>query len=364
LLKVTPPGTHKASNSGLLAYFDRPAFSIGGVEFLSIDVALAAMARGDWSRFERQLAEGLACDAYATATGKHPAADAIEAAGNAFRYDRELIAAAEVNAWLDGWGLSIEEWTGYLTRSLLRDALRDSIDDALERHEPSTARLIEAAPAEGSCSGLFDTFEDSFAGRAALVYDEAPEGPADSNVSTNAAAALVRANAHWLSTRPPEDTLARAQRVLAIEAAHDARVAVLLAEAPLSAIVDRHRLEWQRITTDTAMFSTEHAANEAVLCMTHERLSLQDVASLARRTVERQERFANALDPSDPLLSAEVGSILGPLAVGDRFEITRIASRTWPSPDDPRIAERARRAVVAAAVQLAVRERVTGRRSR
>jgi hypothetical protein len=362
-LTVAPPGTHKASNSGLLAYFDRPAFSIGGVEFLSIDVALSAMARGDWSRFERQLAEGLACAAYAAATGKGPIADAIETAGNAFRYDRELIAAAEITAWLDGWGLSLEEWTGYLARSLLRDALHDSIDDVLEGHEPSTARLIEAALAEGSCSGLFDTFESSFAGRGALAHDGARDEALDSAVATNAAA-MVHANAHWLSIRPSADTLARAQRVLAIEAAYAARVAILLADAPLSAIVDRHRLEWQRITTDTVMFPSEHAAHEAMLCMTHERMSLPDVAALARRTVERHERFADALDPSDPRLSTDVGAILGPAAVAGQFEVTRIASRIWPSPDDPRIAERAGRAVVDAAVQLAVRERVAWCRGR
>lgn len=363
MLTVAPPGTHKASHSGLLAYFDRPAFSIGSVEFLSIDVALSAMARGDWSKFERQLAEGLACAAYAAARGNGPTRDAIETAGNAFRYDRELIAAAEISAWLDGWGLSLEEWNGYLTRSLLRDALRDSIDDVLERHEPSTARLLEAALAEGSCSGLFDTFEDSFAGRAALAHDGARDAAPDSAVATKAAA-LVHANAHWLSIRPPAETLPRAQRVLAIEAAYAARMAALLADAPLSAIVGRHRLEWQRITTDRVIFSSEHAAHEAVLCMTHERLSLQDVASLARRTVEHQERFADALDPADPLLSADVGSILGPTAVEGRFEVTRIASRTWPSPDDPPIAERAHRAVVDAAVQLAVRERVAWRHGR
>jgi hypothetical protein len=152
--------------------------------------------------------------------------------------------------------------------------------------------------------------------------------------------------------------------MLAIEAAYDARVAVLLAETPLSAVVDRHRLEWQRIATDTVIFSSEHAAHEAVLCVTHERLSLQDVASLARRTVERQERFADAFDPADPVLSGDVGSILTPVAVADRFEVTQIASRTWPSPDDPWVAERARRAVVDAAAQLAVRERVAWCRGR
>ena len=62
-------------------------------------------------------------------------------------------------------------------------------------------------------------------------------------------------------------------------------------------------MEWQLIDTDHVVFATEHAAREAILCVTHERLSLQDVAAVARRTLDRQSRFADAIDPADRLLS-------------------------------------------------------------
>jgi hypothetical protein len=360
---LTPPHTG-ASTSRLLAFWDEPSFAIGAVEFLSIDVAIAAMARGDWSAFERGLTEGLACAAHADASGSGPTADAIDAAGTAFRYDRDLISATEMNEWLDGLGLSLEEWSTYLKRTLLRRELRDAVEDVLDSYQPSAAALIQASFVEGVCSGSFHSFAEKFAGRAALIGDllaRTASGSEPSPASDAAAHQLVHAHAHWLSSRPAGDAVARARRILAIESAYNAAVVHLLGEASLPEIVHRHRMDWRLIETDTVVFSTEHAAREAILCIRDEQLSLQHVASLARRTAERRCRFADTIDAADRMLTADPGSLMGPEAVDDGFEVTRLVGCTWPSLDDPRIAERARAAAVEAAVQEAVRERVTRR---
>ena len=360
---MTPPHTG-ASTSRLLAFWDEPSFAIGAVEFLSIDVAIAAMARGDWSAFERRLAEGLACAAHADARGSGPTADAIDAAGTAFRYDRDLISATEMNDWLERLGLSLDEWSNYLKRTLLRHGLRDTVEDVLDSYQPSAAVLTQASFVEGVCSGSFDAFAENFAGRAALIGDllalTAP-GLEPSTASDAAASQLVHAHAHWLSNRPAGDAVARARRILAIESAYDAAVTRLLGEVSLSETVDRHRMDWRLIETDTVVFSTEHAAREAILCIRDEQLSLQHVASLARRTAERRRRFADTIGAADRLLTADPGSLVGPEVVDDGFEVTRLVGCTWPSLDDPRVAERARAAAVEAAVQQAVRERVTRR---
>ena len=55
-------------------------FTVGAVEFLAIDVAIAAMARGDWSAFERDWQRD-----WRAARAARPArsqADAIEARGH------------------------------------------------------------------------------------------------------------------------------------------------------------------------------------------------------------------------------------------------------------------------------------------
>jgi hypothetical protein len=346
-------------------------FAIGVVDFRFIDVVLAAMARGDWSAFERRLAEGLAGVAHARARRSGPTAEALEAAGTAFRYDRDLISAADMNDWLARSRLSLDDWSNYLARDLLRHALCGSIDDVLDGHPPSAGELIDAAFAEGVCSGSFDAMADGLAGRAALAGDRvalagdrvalAASSPEALLPFAAAATELVHTNAHWLSIRPAGDTVALARRVLAIEAAYDAAVTRLVSEASLPEIVDRHRMEWRIIDTDTVVFPTEHAAREAMLCITDEQLSLQHVASLSRRTADRRSRFADTIDPADRLLSADLGTLVGPEAVAGGFAVTCLVGRTVPSLADPRIAERARLTAVDAAVRDAVRERVTGR---
>src|SRR5262245_54125741 len=118
------------------SFWDRTVFSIDGVQFSWLDVALAAMTRGEWSAFERRLAEGLACAARADAENASPADEAIDEAATAFRYDRDLIAAADVTAWLDGVDLSADEWTDYLRRELLRRQWAGELDDVLDHFAP------------------------------------------------------------------------------------------------------------------------------------------------------------------------------------------------------------------------------------
>jgi hypothetical protein len=83
----------------LAEFWARQTFSIRDVDFSWLDVALGAMARGQWPAFEQRLAQGLACIARADA--ETPCSEEVlDAAATAFRYDRDPI-AADVNAWLE-----------------------------------------------------------------------------------------------------------------------------------------------------------------------------------------------------------------------------------------------------------------------
>jgi hypothetical protein len=353
------------SSARLFSLWDTPAFSVGDDEYAWIDVALWAMASGAWTTFERQLAVGLACVARADAEHSGPSDQELDDAATAFRYDRDLLAAAEVNDWLERCDLSVEDWTAYLRRGLLRERWRDTLDDTLQRHPPSTTQLVAAAYAEGVCSGAFETFADSSAARVALATaSERPAvrlgepGEADTH-------RLATAHACWLSLRPATDTRVRLQRAVTLEAQFDALVEDLLARTPLQEIVEQHQLQWQQIELDTLHFTTEHAAREAVLCVTVDRLSLHDVAVLSRRAAARELFFADELDADrrDHLLGVEPGRVLGPWPVNGHYEVSAVVRRTLPALSDPRVADRARRRVIDTALQRATRDHVT-RRSR
>ena len=159
----------------LVEFWARPAFTIRDVDFTWLDVALDAMARGQWPAFEQRLTQGLACLARAEAEGALPSEEALDAAATAFRYDRDLIAAADVNAWLERNGIPADDWIAYLNRDLLRNQWSDDLDDILDRFAPSVRQLFGATVVEGVCSGSFDTQLNALAGRAAFVFENDPE---------------------------------------------------------------------------------------------------------------------------------------------------------------------------------------------
>jgi hypothetical protein len=347
------------------SFWDRYAFSVGGVDFSSIDVIVAAMVRGEWPAFERRLAEGLACAARADAEEASPPDDAIDEAATAYRYERDLISASDVTTWLDRVELSADEWTDYLRRDVLRRQWADELDDALDRFAPSARDLWGAVAAEGICSGAFDTFQQTLAGRVALVFqtDAAQfrhlcdgDAPIDAAVER-----LVHTHAHWLSKQPAGDAVARMSRVSRLDDAFSTIAERIASNGRLAEIVSDNRLDWISLELDTISFETEAAAREAILCVRADGLSLYDVAALSRGAVDRTTVTLDAIDSQhrEKLLAAEPGSVLGPLAVDGRFDVAALVNRTAPGLDDPAVAARARALAIDLAQRRATRDHVT-----
>ena len=350
--------TVSSRKSRLTSLWDASVFAVADAEYQWIDVALAAMARGDWSAFERRLEGGLACAAHAEREGTTPSADDLESAANDFRYERELIAAAEINAWLERYGLSVDDWMAYLARDLLRVRHLPSIDKVIDHHPPSPAQLESAAYVDGICSGVFDEFDAALAARAALAATVEDDVTAPANQFDAEAVRIARVHQRWLSARAPDDTRARLDRVLRIESRYRQVTAAMASPALLADVVQTHRHEWQQLELDTVSFATDHAAREAMLCVTIDRLSLHDVAALSRRAADRRHWFQDEIDSDlrDRLLAVEPGGVLGPVAVNGHFDVMSVVGRTPPSLTDPRVAERAREVLVDAAVRRAVRD--------
>jgi len=355
-------------------FWDRHAFSVGGAGFSWRDVILAAMARGEWSAFERRLAHGLACEARAASADAPADCDAVDEAATAFRYDHDLISAADVTAWLDRVGVCAEEWTAYFTRAVLRDRWDGELDDVLDRYAPSARVLVEAAVSEGICSGVFEAFERTLAGRAAFVFESDAAGferalrSAASPAIDAEADRLAELHAHWLSRPASAEMVARLRVILQIDAVFHGLVERVTSNGQMAAIVEANRLEWMRLELDVVSFPTENAAREALLCVREDGLSLYDVAALAHRAVTRSTVTLQDLAPGcqEQLIGAEPGRVLGPLATTSNgaaegqqlFDVYKLIGRKAPTADDPAVAARAREELVTRALTRAVREHV------
>ena len=354
----------------LAEFWARQAFSIHDIDFSWLDVALGAMARGQWPAFERRLTLGLACLARATTEGAPPSDEALDAAATEFRYDRDLIAAADVDAWLERTGITADDWVAYLNRDLARRQAGADLDDVLDRFAPSARQLSAATVAEGLCSGSFDAFFDALAGRAACVFENDRElfrqmgsGQQAPAAIAAEAARLAHTHAHWLSMRSAADISARLSTVLQIEAAFTATIDAIVASGHLRDIVDANRLHWMRFELDILSLPTEAAAREAVLCVREDGLTLYDVAALSHCSVTRRTFVLADVHPEhrDRLLAAEPGQIVGPLA-GDRrgqhLEVSVLVSRTPATLADPAVASRAREALVEVTTRRALHNHV------
>jgi hypothetical protein len=341
-----------SSGRSLAELFARRAFTIGTREYLWLDVVLAAMLRGDWAPFEAALREGLACASYAEATGE----DAGEAADdllNEFRYARDLITAAEAEAWLQGVGLTGAELSAYFERRVLLARWRPDLPAIMAAHPVSAGDLADALASEGICSGAFERFALALAGRAAVfervVTDgDAGVGPVARPVPGAAALpALLAEHAEVLQGHPAADCLPRLPHLAAIDAAFELMAAREITESAMRARITTSRLDWMRVSIERLAFSQESMAREAVLCCRQDGLTLGELAADINRRLDREDVLLETCDPDvqAAVLSAPPGQIIGPLQIGDMHHVLVVRSKQVPVLEDPEVRARAERAL-------------------
>ena len=105
------------SGMGLSDLLSTVAVTVGAESLETIDLVLLGVLDGDWTKFEGEVARGLALDA---AHGERVTKDEVRAAATLFRYERGLISAADFRQWLELRGITNGEVSGVLRRLLLR----------------------------------------------------------------------------------------------------------------------------------------------------------------------------------------------------------------------------------------------------
>lgn len=275
---------------------ERRVFTVGGRTFRWSDV----VERVDWDAVRA---------AAARPRGDAPGAALGEAEAR-FRYERNLVAGEEMEAWLRAWNVSVREWREYLRRELAAAG-------------PGSAPAgADAVWAEAVCSGELE--------RAARELA--------------AAAAAAEATG--------ESDLARA---------HERLVADAIAPAALDALLRARRADWIRVDCRTLVLPSEPAAKEAALCVRDDGMALAEVA--AHAGVEMREHSLYLEDATDDLgktlLSARTGELVGPLPLANRHVLVLVDDKVDPTLDDPEILRRAQEAARRRVTEREVLNRVT-----
>lgn len=295
----------------------RPVFSVGEATYTWADVAAFAQRGRGWDRLLTEIREGAACQR----AGLVPDAAAVDAAGRAFRYERKLITADEMEAWLAQRELDVRDWTGYLRRSVLR---------AEHVASPSDDEEVEALVwVTGWCGGHFEEMSLDLAQRVA---------------------------AHVRLTGTPPASLDELD-----DAIDRFRDEVVTREA-MEAVVAGRRLDWLWVELQQGVFASEGSAREAILGMRYDELPMSKVCALAgARHAARSLRLEELDTPlRDAVLGTPEGEVAGPVPAesGGGFVVALVESKTVPSLDDVEVFDRAADTVAATALRHEVAERV------
>jgi hypothetical protein len=284
-----------------------PVFTIDDRVYRWDDVVEYAGVTGDWDSIVAAASAGLAADTSAVQDAD------VDAAAQAFRRERRLVSADELQAWLEARGLTVDDWLGYVRRTLARES-----DDLGAFGAPAGNHETWV---EAMCSGTLDMLAVTLATRLAVA---------------------------------PDTSFAE------LEAAFDAFSIAAATDDAIAREVASARLDWLRVEYATARFADEDAAAEAALCVREDGDALDAVATRAGAELEERYEWLEEIDArlAPLLVAARPGEVVGPLPTLDGSLVAEVRCKTTVDVEDPEVRERAAAAVAEQAASRLVTERV------
>jgi hypothetical protein len=320
---------------------DHPFFSVNTNQYLGRHLVAAGRRWGEWARLESEVRQGLACVARAEDTGEDVDDGELEAAAAEFRYARDLVTQAEMEAWLAAWSLSVDDWTDYLERVLLRRRLQAELPAIVSEYPVDQEDIEAVVESEAVCAGYIADLAGKLAGRTAALERVRAEGWS--------AAPVAPGREAWLD---------------AIDHGFDVFRSRILVPAALQERIAAHRLDWILLDGVAVTFPAIEAAREAALCVRDDGMAMDEVAAAAGVSARAVRHYLEDIDPARraPFLAATVGDVLGPLPVEDGFLVLQVRDKVLPSLDNPGVRRRVEESVLRTAVEHEVTRRVTWHR--
>ncbi len=310
------------------------------------DVIDAAHFRGELEGEWKNLLRFLAAERRADEQNLEFDDDAIDAAAEQFRYQRDLITAEETEQWLTGRGLTLSDFSGYFVRHYWEKKWDDVEGEELDYFSaPKETRKLLLD--ELILSGELDWMAERFGRR---ISSKCAAGETDLEP-----AAIEEQRARFLERQgiSGEEVLAWLERLgrneewlretLAMEAIYRRSLGSLLSRQARERQIAALRLPLTRFEVETIELDSLDAAREALLCAREDGMSMEEVAAEGRYPYRRPEVLLEELpeDLQQKFLSGHPGDILEPIARGDGFHVCRIIGKEEPNLDDPVVKERA-----------------------
>jgi hypothetical protein len=342
-------------------------FSIGQTSYVWEDIVLAGLAWGDWMTLEKRVRGGLACLARLDELDEDDEdnldeAD-VETAAAEFRYARDLVAASDLEAWLDRRALSVEAWLDFIRRTMLLERWADDLEELREEYELDEDEVAEAVVCDAVCGGVAADLAGRLAARAA-IHASASENPEGAPATDDAASPPALSDDVLERALPelPRPACRERLRALADLDATWRRFAARVAtpEALRGLIVSR-RLDWVRFVIQGVLTPDEDVARELASCVRVDGRAIGEVAEEAGQRAETIEWWLDEVESPlrDALVGAQAGDVVGPLPFKDNQLVFVVETKRLPAEDDPAVQARAEQALLARTVDREIANRVT-----
>ena len=349
-------GAKQDRDGRTLMLTDALVFTVEGEPYRWRDVILSAVRWGAWHALETQVVEAAACVKHAEATGQPLPDGVLDAEGREFRYALDLVSAKSMEDWLSRWGLSVNDWMGYLRRKQMRARWPELRRTLAEHHPLRDEDALRLTLVDAICSGELDKWARTLARRAAIH--------ANGSDPTSGAVTEPGSLDSWpfASTLFGADTTTLHAAESRLRRMDDAfrqfRAAHVTARA-VEAYVGLRHIDWVRVDCRVMAFPDEGMAAEAALLLRDDGEGFTGVYSAAHTLPRADCFFLDQIDAGlrGAFLGARTGDLIGPMRVDGEYVLYLIEEKTLPTPLDPAVMRRAEEGVL----EQALERQTTGR---
>jgi hypothetical protein len=313
----------------------------GNQEYTARDSIDAAIFRGELGVKWKEFLDEVEAEKRADELDLDLDESAIASAAEAFRYEYDLITTEETEAWLAKRGLNFDDFSEYFTRQYCATAIRESVVPDPVEYQCASSDLRRSFLTELILSGDLDRITTDLMARLAARcagQEATPETIAAEErkfLHRNSINLAQRAN--WLKKLERDSKWL--DEMLAIEAAYRTHCDRLLVPEARQHELMALRLPLTRFEIEVIELESSDAAKEALFCVQHDGMSMEEVATEGRYPYRRSHFLLEDLpvDAQQRFLSVSAGNVLEPIARADGFEVWRVVKKIEPQPDDPAV---------------------------
>ncbi|MEO5814936.1 MAG: hypothetical protein ABIT20_06620 [Gemmatimonadaceae bacterium] len=349
---------------------DTLVFSVEGEPYSWRDVILSAVQRGDWRAAEQRARQGAACARLVEATGEGLPPGTLDAAGREFRYAHDLVTAQSMEEWLARHGLSVQEWTACLRRTLLRARASLNLDDLADEYPISHEDAVRLALVDAVCSSELATWARALAERAAAhaylhAYLHVGEPPPSGAAHARTTEAIDTSPLTILWGDDPATLHVAVRRLQQLDESLDGFRTALLTERAVQDYISTRQLDWVRFDCRIMAFPNAGMAAEAALLLREDGEGFTSVYQVAHTEPRAAQFFLDQIEDSlrDHFLGSRPGDLIGPVHVDDEFLLYQVEEKVLPTIRDADVRRRAEDGVLSAALDQQLERHVDWRRA-